>query len=65
MRMERVECPECGKEVAAYVPAGGDGSALRPRAHVSDTGLKCSGKHHLVDARETFLPGELRDAHRQ
>lgn len=52
-RMERVTCPECGKNVAARIPRGGDGSALQPVAHKGpDTKPDhvCPGHWRLVDA---------------
>jgi hypothetical protein len=32
-RLFRGTCAECGRDVAAYVPAGGDGSLYLARAH--------------------------------
>lgn len=29
----RIKCPTCGREVGTYVPAGGDGTAVRPIKH--------------------------------
>ena len=46
--MERVVCPVCGREVAAYVPKGGDGTGLRPRKHRDDDGRDCEGRFDTV-----------------
>ena len=39
MRAERVICRVCGREVAGYTPAGGDGSAVFARPHKDDNDL--------------------------
>ena len=38
----RVICAVCGKEYAAVVPKGGDGTELRPRSHMG-FGSRCAG----------------------
>lgn len=40
----KVICPVCEKVVSAYVPKGGDGSALRPYRHGN-----CEGRFELVE----------------
>lgn len=32
--VKRARCPICKRRIATYVPAGGDGSAVRLRPHV-------------------------------
>lgn len=39
----RVVCPYCKKTVQARVPAGGDGSAVRPYRHDNADGVRCRG----------------------
>lgn len=61
-RMERVVCPECGKTVAARVPRGGDGTALRPVPHNgpdTEPDHVCAGHWQLVTP-DTYL-GESAD----
>lgn len=31
--LDRITCPLCERRVAGFVPAGGDGSAVRPVRH--------------------------------
>ena len=47
-----VKCPDCGKNIRTYVPAGGDGSAVRVYGHkdMRDR-LPCSGSHALVNSQ--------------
>jgi hypothetical protein len=48
----KVICPVCEKVVSAYVPRGGDGSALRPYRHGN-----CEGRFELVvEIYEMRLP---------
>lgn len=50
-RLPRVDCPWCGKNVAALSPKDGDGSAYKPRAHnLPTTGNRCRGSYEAVDA---------------
>ncbi len=59
-RMMRVTCPECNRNVAAYIPKGGDGSALRIRRHkrqsrgvaVGPLLFVCDGSYFVVDVSE-------------
>jgi hypothetical protein len=49
-RFERGVCAVCGKECAVRVPAGGDGSEVRPnRHHAKGKNFWCSG--HLSPAK--------------
>lgn len=65
--MFRVICPVCSRTVAAYVPSGGDGTALRPYKHSRTQQIKgvsmhsclpirrretCPGHYDLVDVAE-------------
>lgn len=51
-RYEKVACPVCGRRVAAYVPFGGDGSALRPVPHKHPgKALPCVGRYELVTSK--------------
>jgi len=43
----KIECPWCHKFAGAYVPKGGDGSALRLRSHKNLWGGKCMGSGML------------------
>jgi len=42
--LERVKCPRCDREVAARVPRGGDGTAVRPVRHNNTEGKPCEGR---------------------
>lgn len=45
-KLPRVECPECGRDVAARPADGG----LRPVRHLQEpVGLWCSGRLQLVE----------------
>jgi len=44
-----IKCPICGRAVRGYVPAGGDGTALRPYRHLNlATGAQCKGRLHTI-----------------
>jgi len=43
----KIECPWCHMLAGAYVPKGGDGSALRLRSHKNLWGGKCMGSGML------------------
>jgi hypothetical protein len=53
-QLERVICPMCGKNVAARVPAGGDGTGLRPVMHKDRAGARCKGRFALVNVTEVI-----------
>ena len=40
---ERVVCRVCGRDYAARVPRGGDGSIVMPRSHDGPEGEPCDG----------------------
>lgn len=50
----KVKCPCCGREVGTYVPAGGDGSAVRPLNHKDPEGRPCDGRFWDVDLAEAW-----------
>jgi len=43
----KIECPWCHMRVGAYVPKGGDGSAMRLRSHKNMWGGRCMGSGML------------------
>lgn len=56
-RQARADCPECGRDVAAYVPRHGDGSAYRIVWHhgrTDDGGSSgpCPGRFEIVDTSD-------------
>lgn len=53
-RLGRVICPCCGREIAAYAPSGGDGSALRIKQHkLYQTQQDCDGGGMVIDLKES------------
>lgn len=46
-RPMKIECPWCHLPAGAYIPKGGDGSALRLRSHKNLWGGKCMGSGML------------------
>lgn len=48
-RSERRVCQWCGREVSAYIPKGGDGSAIRIRKHKGRDGQECGGSYRMVE----------------
>ena len=52
-RLLRVRCCQCGKDVAARKPKGGDGTGYRPVKHNDELGRNCIGRlrcgHEVLD----------------
>lgn len=48
-------CPRCNKKVGAYVPRGGDGSAVRLRMHDMVEGDTCKGSWSLYELAEVVI----------
>ncbi len=58
---ERIKCPVCGKWVATFEPAGGDGSGVFMRKHRDDsTGNTCKSRWRDYQGAACFPGMEFR-----
>lgn len=54
-KYERARCPYCGRDVATYVPAGGDGSDVKIMPHATPNRKPCPASAKMLGEYERAL----------